>query len=42
MNEIASLIREFGPWVLIVAAIVVTAYLGVFIWFAKKMFDKMD
>ena len=42
MTEIANLIREFGPWVLVVIGAITVAFFGVFIWFAKRIFDEMD
>lgn len=41
MNEIIELIREFGYPTLIIGAVMWFSFLGVFVWFAKKLFDSM-
>lgn len=41
MSELVMLLREFGWPVLILIALVTIAFLAVFVWVAKKMFDTM-
>jgi hypothetical protein len=40
MTEIVELIREFGYPILIIGGLSMFAFLGVFVWFAKHLFDE--
>ena len=42
MNEIIELVREFGYPILVLYGVVTLVGFGIFVWFAKKIFDSFN